>query len=395
MYYSDTLPFPSQGQSNYRIPTVVTTNRGTVLAFCSNRIGTLADHADVVTVVLRRKPADGPWEAERTLLCMPGWSCNIGAAVYDAQTDTVFLEVCREAVAVNEFGDYTAGELEALKAKADAAAAAAGVMHGWFFLRSGDDGITWHEMPKTVAKPTVLTDADGNTREFTGFTHGSGAGIRLRRGPYAGRLVMPARFMTGRYTSAKELKLYCYNNAIYSDDHGESWCSSAPVQRGTGEGVLFEDGEGIIRYNSRGCYFDGKRYLAESRDGGETFGEFSTDRFLREVTECGCNAAILRVEREDLSESDAALLPEGSAAVTVFVNPRHPHLRRDMTACISFDEGRTWQEGRHLRPEWCAYSSMAFSAADRHFYILYELGEESPYDLGLTCTECDLAWLLG
>ena len=135
MYCANDLIFHSQGMSNYRIPTIVTTKHGTVLAFCSDRRGTLADHADEKTVVLRRKPAGGGWEAERTLLSLPGWDCNIGAAVYDAETDTVFLEVCREATAIKEFGDYTPEELAALKAEAEAKAAAAGILHGWFFLR--------------------------------------------------------------------------------------------------------------------------------------------------------------------------------------------------------------------------------------------------------------------
>lgn len=73
MYCANDLLFHSQGMSNYRIPTIVTTKHGTVLAFCSDRKGTLADHADEKTVVLRRKPAGGGWEAERTLLSLPGW----------------------------------------------------------------------------------------------------------------------------------------------------------------------------------------------------------------------------------------------------------------------------------------------------------------------------------
>ncbi len=395
MFYQDTHLFISGGDSNYRIPSIAVTKRGTVLAFCSDRKGTLADHAEVKTVVLRRREAGGAWEPERTLLQKPGWNCNIGAAVYDAVTDTVFLEVMREAAAYNEFGDYTDEELEKILAGAEAKANAEGLLTGNFFLCSTDDGLTWQEIPRVLVEETVLQAADGTQKSYAPWTHGSAPGIQLRHGPHAGRLVMPSRFTTGRYTTLPELQQYGYNNAIYSDDHGATWHSSRPVQIGTGEGTLFEDGEGMIHYNSRAYYFDRKRYLADSTDGGESFSNFRTDDFLLEVPFSGCNASILRVEKAELSEADAALLPEGADSVVVFINPRDAETRKDLTACISFDNGRTWREGKHIRKSFAAYSALGFSPADGHFYLLYELGENDHYDLGLTCAECDLEWLRG
>ena len=38
MFYQETHVFPSGGNSNYRIPSLVVTNSGTVLAFCTDRI---------------------------------------------------------------------------------------------------------------------------------------------------------------------------------------------------------------------------------------------------------------------------------------------------------------------------------------------------------------------
>lgn len=395
MFYSEYHLFRSGERSNYRIPTVAVTKRGTVLAFCSDRKDTLADHADEKTVVLRRRETGAPWEPERTLLAYPGWDCNIGAAVYDALTDTVFLEVMRQPVALDEFGDYTPEQLEKARCDAEALAAAAGILTGTFFLCSDDDGRTWRETPKNVASQTVMTAPDGSRTAFTGWTHGSAPGIQKKRGPHAGRLVMPSRFTTRRYTTLQELTECGFNNALYSDDHGATWHSGGPVQTGTGEGALFEDADGVIRYNSRAFFFDRKRYLADSCDGGESFGDFRTDDFLLEVPHSGCNASLLRVEKTALCAADAALLPPQAQGVVVFVNPRDPKSRKDLTACISFDDGRTWREGRHIRESFAAYSALAYSETDGHFYLLYELGENDPYDLGLSCAECDLAWLLG
>ena len=51
----DTVLFPSAGRSNYRIPSIVVTNRGTILAFVNDRRDTLSDHAQESWLVMRRK----------------------------------------------------------------------------------------------------------------------------------------------------------------------------------------------------------------------------------------------------------------------------------------------------------------------------------------------------
>lgn len=130
-----------------------------------------------------------------------------------------------------------------------------------------------------------------------GFCHGSAHGIQLRHGPYAGRLLCPSRIFTDRYTTWEEAVLCCFNNSIYSDDHGRTWHASAPVQQGTGEGTLIEDGNGVIHYNSRGMMRNQKRYLATSTDAGKTYGDFRCAEFLFEEKRMGCNASFMRVEK--------------------------------------------------------------------------------------------------
>ena len=50
MYFEETIVFASGGDTNYRIPSLVVTNDGTVLAFCNNRVGSLKDYADEVAL---------------------------------------------------------------------------------------------------------------------------------------------------------------------------------------------------------------------------------------------------------------------------------------------------------------------------------------------------------
>ena len=392
MYYNEQILFDTLAdpRANYRIPSVITTKHGTTLAFCNDRRDTRIDHADEAHLVVRRKVQGGDWEDEVRLFALPGWSCYIGAAVYDAETDEIMCFFSRSGVVMVEFKEYSAEELAEIERLRRERAEAAGIEGGTFLMCSRDDGKTWTERP-LHASPTTL-ECDGRTVSDIGFTHGSAAGIQLTHGAYAGRLLCPARIATGRYDNAEGLCKHSYNNALYSDDHGMTWISSAPVQHGTGEGTLMECGDGTILYNSRAYYRDAKRYLATSTDGGATWGDFRTDPFLVEQKNLGCNASLLRVTRGQLGE-DAALLPDGADAVTVFVNPFSEN-RENVSAAVSFDDGQNWVHVRRIHTGPSGYSSLTYSDRERKFCLLYELGEDDPCDLGLSVAEFDLAWLL-
>ena len=107
-----------------------------------------------------------------------------------------------------------------------------------------------------------------------GSTHGASAGITLQYGKKKGRLIAPARFATKPDEELETLQKYHYNCTIYSDDHGQTWQTGGKVQVGTGEGCIAELSDGTIYYNSRAYFLDGKRRIAWSNDGGETFEEF-------------------------------------------------------------------------------------------------------------------------
>lgn len=391
MFAKEILLFSSEGRSHYRIPSVIVTKDGAVLAFCNDRKDTLADYADEVALVMAQKPLGGEWCAPRTLIGLEGWSCTIGSAVYDEEADLAICSFGRSPIVRHEFGNYTEEQLAQMERNATEQAERQGIEKGRFLLRSRDSGKTWEELPHII-EPYPFYRENDQVFHAAPTCHGAAHGIQLRHGTHRGRLLCPARFTTERYQKIDALQQCGFNNALYSDDHGETWRASAPVQSGTGEGTLIECGDGRILYNSRAYYHDGKRYLAVSRDGGETFGEFATDDFLQEEKGIGCNASFLRVAREELENQ--ALLPKNADSVTVFVNPRS-ETRRNMTACVSFDSGKTWSLTKSIWEQKCAYSSLAFSAAEQRFYLLYEKGmEKNPYECGIAMLEFDLEWLL-
>ena len=368
---TDTRLFLSGGRSNYRIPSIVVTNLGTVLAFVNDRRDTLIDHSPESWLVMRRKPLGKEWKELTVLAEHPGWSCRIESAVHDRQTNETFLFFTRLPVSINEFGDYTEEDRARMAREAEDRAAQAGLTLGPCMIVSSDDGKTWEERPFVCAP---------NSLGYVGFTHGSGPGIQLKHGKYAGRLLCPSRYMTGHYTTIDELQTYGFNNAIYSDDHGKTWISSEPVQPGTGEGTLAELPDGSVLYNSRAFFHDQKRYLAASRDGGASFENFRTDDFLIEEKSIGCNASLLCIERDQLK--NPSILPDDAASVLLFANPRS-EVRNNMTICTSFDGGVSWREAKTVHAGPCAYSAMTYSEQEGLIYLLYEKGERGPYDFGL------------
>ena len=397
MKFFENLIFKSGGESNYRIPSVITTKKGTVLAFCNDRKGTLDDHAEVASLCLARKEAGRDFEEVRELCTLEGFHFLIGCAVYDENTDTAFVFAEVLGASVNEFGKYTEQELLEIRRREREHAQAQGIKLGTLLLKSTDDGITWTENYIEYEK-AEYTHTDGRKLLAQGRTHGGSHGITLRHGKYAGRLLCPSRIMDiARYTNSEELCASVYNNAVYSDDHGVSWHTSAPVQLGTGEGTLIERADGTVLYNSRAYFDDNKRYMAISVDGGANYGDFYTDDFLLEP-QFGCNASFIRIELDELSEAEKVLLPDGVQDVTVFVNPRFPNARRNMSACVSFDGGASYSHVKLFTTDPCAYSSLDYSSETSEFCLIYEKGvpenPDNPYKLGITSVIFDLEWLL-
>ncbi|MBE5787007.1 MAG: exo-alpha-sialidase [Clostridiales bacterium] len=391
MFFNEMILFPTGGPSHFRIPSLVVTNDGTVLAFCNDRRATVEDHATESVMMYTRKLPGQPWESIKELDQIDGWACSMGAAVYDPATDIVMCFGKRE-LARPEWHYYTDEELKEWEEKEIRLAKEGGFRRGWSMFTSADQGATWQDEALNLL-PRPFTPEGREEMMITGYTHGCGAGIRLRHGKHPGRLLCPTRIITGEYANFAEASLVCYNNSMYSDDHGKTWHASAPVQQGTGEGTLIEDENGVIHYNSRGMHCDQKRYLATSYDCGETYQDFRTDDFLIEEKEIGCNAAFFRVEKEDLPG-----LPQGVSSITLFSNPRD-EIREKMSICYSFDNGKTWAGVKQVWEKGAAYSSLAYDKKSGHFFLLYERGPNGqafhPYDDGISIAEFDLEWLLG
>jgi sialidase-1 len=334
----------------YRIPALIVAPSGTMLAFIEAREG---DDGDPTDLTLKRSLYTGPqpprnlngyprmfgygvnWEPMRTVLPGKGQAIMNPCPVLDKSTGRIWLP-CFEV---------RGGLKEHLKDP----------MIGRLLLTwSDDEGLTW-------APPRDLTES------LPRFTPGPGVSVQLR----TGRLVVP-----GYGAKAGGPWQSC---VAYSDDHGQTWRRGAPVKAATNESQAVELSDGVLMLNCRGgaC-----RYVARSRDGGETWFEEFNEPALPESA-FPCQGSILR---------EAQPAAEGAKPRLLFVNPTAGS-RTNLTVRVSTDDGKTWSAGRVIQPGPAAYSSVAF-LKDGTIGVLYETGKVHPYEK-TSFARFNLEWLTG
>jgi sialidase-1 len=342
----------SSGQDDvniYRIPALLTAPSGTLLAFIEARAG---DDGDPTDLTLKRSvyaPAQEPrmlngyprvfgygvnWEPMRTVLPGKGGAIMNPCPVIDRSTGRIWLP-CYEVL-----GHLTEHLKDPYKGR---------ILLTW----SDDEGLTW-------APPRDLTG------DVPRFIPGPGVGLQLR----SGRLVIPGYWAPAANVPSRSC-------VIYSDDHGQTWHQGAQVIGNTDESQAAELSDGTLLLNCRSNRGKGCRYVARSRDGGQTWFEEYDDAALPEPV---CQASLL-----SLPQADA----EGAKPWLVFVNPVRG--RTTLTARVSTDDGKTWSAGRVIHPGHAAYTGMAL-LKDGTIGVLYETGPNHPYEK-VTFARFNLEWL--
>ena len=211
---------------------------------------------------------------------------------------------------------------------------------------SDDDGLTWSQ-PRNIT-PEIKDPA------WRLVLAGPGTGITLRDGT----LVFPAQF--------KDAQNMPYATLIWSQDRGRTWHIGTGVKDDTTESQLVELADGSIMINCRDNR-GGARTVAVTRDLGATWQPHPTDRLA--LPDSVCMASLL------------ALDVPGVGRRLLFSNPPTTTDRHTMTIKVSADEGRTWPEEWHTlydgRKGW-GYSCLA-PVDDRYVSVLYEGASELYY----------------
>lgn len=181
----------------------------------------------------------------------------------------------------------------------------------------------------------------------------SGHGIQLKHGEHKGRLVVQ---FAGRYEDGTVRAF-----SLYSDDHGQTWQRGESVGTNMNENKVVELSDGTLMLNSRIPSGTAARFVAYSADGGESWGEITTDTTLIDPSN---NASIIRKHADAQAgtpESKELLFSNAASIVT----------RENGSVRYSCDDGATWPVIKTFEPGEIQYSDMV-ELNDGTYGILYE-----------------------
>ncbi|MCI0627928.1 MAG: glycoside hydrolase [Acidobacteria bacterium] len=330
------------GESSYncfRIPALVVSGKGVILAFAEARMTNCGDDANIDLVFKRSLDNGKTWGPLQLLQDDGAKSVNQPTPVLDRQTGIVWLVFCKNNQTV-------------------------------FVMKTQDDGVTWSD-PVEITRQVV-----DPTWKYIGA--GPGHAIQLKNG----RLLIPAWGDTSpgeaSWPRPKWGKI-SFSFAFFSDDHGLTWKRGRPMYENlSDECMAVEATDGRVYMALRSLrHVKKKRAYAWSDDGGYSWSKIQHDDTLPDPH---CQGSIVRFTSKGKEAKNRIL----------FANPASEIDRVRMTVRMSEDDGKTWPVSKVLYEGLSAYSDLAI-AADQTILCLYEADDYTHLRLARFSSE----WLTG
>jgi len=334
----------AEGYHTFRIPAIIVTRTGAVLAFCEGRRLSASDTGEIDLLVRRSEDDGETWSETQLVWHDNANTCGNPCPVVDAETGIIHLLLTWNR------GDDDENSIEEESSKDTRRV---------FATTSDDHGRTWSE-------PQEIT-SDTKRPHWRWYATGPGVGLEIRSGPHRGRLVVPCD-----HSDHSGAGHPFRSHVIISDDRGKTWSLGGALAGKTDECQAVELAGGTLLLNMRSNHAEGCRAIATSADGGMTWSDISFDRTLIETP---CQASILRYDEERI----------------LFSNPASDQARVNMTVRLSEDDCRSWPIARTIHAGPSAYSCLA-ALPDGRIACLYERGDENPYER-ITLARFDLDWL--
>lgn len=291
-----------QGVNCFRIPAIVTAPNGDLIAAIDERVPNCGDlnRSGDINIVVRRSADNGKtWSGIETVVNFPlGLSASDPSMIVDRDTKEIIL-----------FYNYMDFEKER-------------DIYYLHVVKSKDNGKTWskpEDITSQIAKPEWHKD-------FKFIT--SGRGIQTRDGKLLHTLVNLSK------------GLFIFG----SDDHGKTWYFIDTPIKPADESKIIELADGSWMVNSR--VNGGKmRYVHTSSDKGKSW----TTKPEPALIDPSCNGSIIRYTAKADGYDKNRIL---------FSNAKMEKGRMNLNVRISYDEGKTWSEGKTIYPGSSAYSSL-------------------------------------
>lgn len=284
---------------SYRIPSLIRTTKGTMLAICEGRKNSAADYGDINVVCRRLLSGATSWES--TLRVIAGG--NTGDTDTWGNPTVVVNQVDGKIWLFMSWNDRFhsqtgAGGLSPINAYGQRRVYAC-------YSTAAQDGSAWST---PVDMTSTLLPAG-----YTWDAMGPGIGIQKTQAPNINRMIIPA---LGRN--------------IYSDDNGATWQTSDLPGSGNSEATIVEKKNGTLMRNDRPTATYNRR--VSSGQIGSWTQAFADDTHLPDPR---CEGAIFRYN-----------MPAPNRIYFMNSNSqtqrRHPYIR------ITYDEGGSWPNGREI-----------------------------------------------
>lgn len=338
------------GYELYRIPGIVVTKKGTLLAYAEARKSSRGDWGPIDIVLRRSTDRGATWSPMKKVANVEGpktknpvalaqnlanpndVTYNNPVAIADAKSGAVHFIFC----------------LEYMRA---------------FYMRSDDDG-------QTFSKPVEITSAfDAFRPEYAWkvLATGPGHGIQLRNG----RLVVPVWISLGTGGHAHRPSV---TSTIVSDDAGKTWKRGAIAVPDTTDFVFPNEttaaqlSDGRVMLNVRTETKSHRRTVVTSPDGSS---KWSSPKFDNALLEPICFGTLISLGGKRLAFANPDNLEKTGAAA----EPGKNRDRKNLTVQFSNDDGASWQRKLVIEPGWSGYSDLAYGK-DKTIYLFYEHGAQ-------------------